>query len=111
MALGLSTLVLGVRSALVEPPAPTPWWVAQCLIGALQVVLGWLVLRRSRAGWAFALSLNGTAFVAALFGAPVIRDRAGVHLAVALIPCVLHGAVSIMLALEHDAFVGKRDAD
>jgi hypothetical protein len=78
---------------------PVPFQVAVLLAGGLQVLLCGLTLRRNRAAWAFALSLNGTLAAIFLFGAPQLRDGFDVSMIVGMLPTVGFGVISTLLAM------------
>src|SRR5687767_15146292 len=75
MVFGLGLFGLGVGGKFLSDPLPTPLVLALCLGGALEVVLCWRTLVRSRVAWSFATSLSGTVALICLFGAPKIRDE------------------------------------
>jgi hypothetical protein len=76
-----------------------PFQLAVLLAGALQVLLCGLTLRRNRAAWAFALSLNGTLAAICLFGAPQLRDAFDVSMMVGMLPTVGFGVITTLLAM------------
>lgn len=76
-----------------------PFQVAVLLAGVLELLLGWKTLRRSRAAWAFALSLNGTLAAIFLFGAPQLRDAFGVSMIVGMLPAIGCSVVTTLLAM------------
>lgn len=78
--------------------------VALMIFGVVETVVSYFSLRRLRAAWAFALSVNGTAFVSTLFGAPKIRDAAEISIGGALVPCVVFGVLALLHALSADEF-------
>jgi hypothetical protein len=104
MALGVCLLSFGVYTFVRAEPTPAPFSLALVLGGALGVVLGWLSLRGNRPAWAFALSLNGTAFVMFLFGVARVRDGTGLHLALAMVPALAYGFTTLMMALGSDEY-------
>lgn len=78
--------------------------VALVIFGIMEGLVGFYTLRRVRVAWAFALSMNATAFVVTLFGAPKIRDAAEIASAAAAVPCLVFGVLTLLLALSSDDF-------
>jgi hypothetical protein len=78
--------------------------LALIVIGLSECAASFYTLQRMRVAWSFALSLNGTAFVVFLFSAPRIRDAAEVSIAVALVPCLIFGALVLMHSLHSEEF-------
>lgn len=78
---------------------PAPFQIAVLLSGVLECVLGVATVRRSRAAWAFALSLNGTLAAIFLFGAPKLRDAFEVSMLIGMLPTVGFAAITALLAL------------
>jgi hypothetical protein len=102
--LGLGLLAAGISGfARAHPPA-LALTVALIITGAVDLALGWFLLRRSRLAWAFAASLNGTNALVFLFGSFKLRDVIGIPLAVAGVPFVLFGAVAVLLAVTWDEY-------
>lgn len=83
---------------------PLPFRLSLLIGGVLQTILCLKTLRRSRAAWAFALSLNGTLGVVFLFGAPQLRDAFGMSLIGGLVPAVAFGVVTMLLATATEDF-------
>ena len=83
---------------------PLPFQVSLLIGGVLQAILCLTTLRRSRAAWAFALSLNGTLGVVFLFGAPKLRDAFDMSLFVGLVPAVAFGVITMLLATATEDF-------
>jgi len=81
-----------------------PYSVALVIIGMLEMLLSYYVIKVRRASWAFLTSLNGTLFVVALFGAARLRDSLDVHMGLALLPCLTFGAVCLLAAFAHEEF-------
>jgi hypothetical protein len=81
---------------------PVPFQLAVLLAGALEVLLAVVTLRRSRAAWAFALSLNGTMAVLFLFGAPQLRDAFGISMIVGMLPTVGFAVITTLLAMSSE---------
>lgn len=96
---GLGGYLLATGSDL-----PGALQVSLVLIGVIQVVCGWQAIKRSRAAWAFALSINGTAFIVFLFGAPKLRDAAEISIGLALLPAIIFAMVTTLYALDSDEF-------
>jgi hypothetical protein len=78
---------------------PVAFQLAVLLAGGLELLLSWKTLRRSRAAWAFALSLNGTLSAVFLFGAPQLRDAYDISMIVGMLPAVGFGVVTTLLAM------------
>ena len=102
--LGLVLIFRGVELLLPPREARMPYSITLVIIGALQMMLSYYVLKANRASWAFLTSLNGTLFVVALFGAPKIRDELQVDMALALLPCLLFGVVTLLAAFAAQDF-------
>jgi hypothetical protein len=100
-ALGPALAACGVWTAL-GAAAPLPFSVALLVVGGLEALLAWLLLRRSRSAWAFMASLNGTVFVVTLFGAPKLRDVFELSLGLALLPALVFGTLTLLLALASE---------
>lgn len=83
---------------------PLPFPVSLLAGGVLQAILCIATVRRSRAAWAFALSLNGTLGVVFLFGAPKLRDAFDMSLIAGLVPAVAFGVITMLLATATDDF-------
>jgi hypothetical protein len=99
-ALVFGVLIFGFGLwVLVGEKTTYPLAVALVITGFLQSVTGFYVLRRVRAAWAFASSLNGTAFVVLLFGAPRLREAADIAMGVALLPALAFGVLTLLYAL------------
>jgi len=101
---GVVLLARGTQQLATRASTPMPLSFALVTIGALELILSWLVLQRSRAAWSFLTSLNGTMFVVALFGAPKLRDSLEIPITAALIPCLIFGTVCLLASLGHDDF-------
>jgi hypothetical protein len=99
-ALGFGVLIFGFGLWVLAGAKTTyPLAVALVIVGFLQSVTGFYVLRRVRAAWAFASSLNGTGFVVLLFGAPRFREAADIAMGVALLPALAFGVLTLLYAL------------
>lgn len=103
MAIGVAmfAVALGLffRGALTNPLR-----VALMLVGVAEVAVGYLALFRSRVGWSFALSINGTASVIFLFGAPKVRDAFSIDLGAALVPSFLLIVATTLVAAAHHEY-------
>ncbi|HWN69549.1 MAG TPA: hypothetical protein VNM90_18030 [Haliangium sp.] len=99
---GLVLAGFALRMLFGGSDKPMPFQLAVLLAGALQVFLCGLTLRRSRAAWAFALSLNGTLAAIFLFGAPQLRDAYGVSMIVGMLPTVGFGVITTLLAMSSE---------
>lgn len=103
----LSALVLtgyGLYLFIVGTDMPMPFPVSLLFGGVLQAILCLKTLRRSRAAWAFALSLNGTLGAVFLFGAPQLRDAFDMSLIVGLVPALAFGVITMLLATATEDF-------
>ena len=78
--------------------------ISLIVMGIAEFATSFYTLKRLRVAWSFALSINGTAFIVFLFTAPRIRDTAEVSIGLALIPCLIFGAMVLMHALHTDDF-------
>lgn len=103
MGAGFAFFGLGLY-LLVGGLASMPFSFAFLVGGFVEVVTGWFTLRRVRAAWAFACSLNGTAAIVFLFGAPKIRDAIDVSIGLALLPAFLLGIITLLCGLTSDDF-------
>lgn len=101
---GLGLAVLGGKLLLEGSQLPGALQVGLILIGGVQLCCAYYALRGARAAWSFALSLNGTAFVVFLFGAPKLRDAAEVPIGAALAPALIFATISTLYALSSDDF-------
>jgi hypothetical protein len=102
LGFGLALLVLGIYVGFRPHPLPLPLVLALSVAGLALVPLSWLTLARSRAAWAFAVSLSGTSALVFLFTAPKIRDAMSVPIGIALVPCVVGAVVVTLLAMGAD---------
>jgi hypothetical protein len=102
MVFGVGLLVLGVLGFARSEPLPTPLVVALVIAGALEAVLCWQTLHRSRTAWSFAVALSGTAAMVCILGAPKIASAMGAALPIALIPAVIAVVVTIALTMAAD---------
>jgi hypothetical protein len=100
---GVGMVVLGANM-LGAGDLPLPLSIAVVACGGLELGLGYLALRRRRAGWSFFLSLNGTLAVATFFGAPKIRDVAEISLGLAIAPCAVFATMLLLAAFDHDQY-------
>lgn len=83
---------------------PTAMNVALIVLALVEGATGFFTLKGKRVAWAFALSVNGTCSVVLLFAAPRIRDAADVSILVALLPCLVFGALVFLQALRPEEF-------
>ena len=102
--IGVLLVFHGGQGIMGDGTIPLPYSVAVVCVGVAEAVLSFWVLGRSRPAWAFLVSLNGTMAVATLFGGPRIRDTFEVHFVVALLPCLVFAAVTILASLGSDDF-------
>ena len=89
---------------LAKGGTPIPLGIAVLCVGAIEAASAFYTIKRVRVAWAFSMSINGTAFVVFLFTSARIRDAAGAHLAVALIPCLVFLAIVLLQALHSEEF-------
>jgi hypothetical protein len=99
MVVGVAMGLLGLWMLVRDPAPPIPLSIAFLVVAAVEIATGLFTLKVVRIAWAFGSSLNGTAAVVFLFGAPKVRDALQVHIALALIPCLVFGAITVLLAL------------
>ena len=92
----------GLSMLFGDSDKPVPFQLAVLLGGAIQLLVCSLTLRRSRAAWAFALSLNGTLAVLFLFGAPQLRDAFGVSMIIGMLPTVGFAVITTLLAMSSE---------
>ena len=100
---GVALFGFGLYLAFVSA-MPGVLGVAVMIAGFLDALVGWYTLKRVRVAWAFACSLNGTAFIVFLFGAPKVRDAAEIPIGGALLPAFLFGVLTLLLALGSEEF-------
>ena len=100
---GLGLVACGVYFMLAASTSLT-LNISLIVMGIAEFATSFYTLKRLRVAWSFALSINGTAFVVFLFTAPRIRDTAEVSIGVALIPCLIFGAMVLMHSLHTDDF-------
>jgi hypothetical protein len=101
---GVALGLLGGYLLATGSDLPGALSVSLVLIGVAQVVCALHAIRRVRVAWSFGLSINGTAFVIFLFGAPKLRDAAEVSIALALVPAVLFAVITTLFALSADDY-------
>jgi hypothetical protein len=104
MLCGAGLIVLAVRIWIGDNAMPPALPVGLGIVGVAQIACARFALRRVRAAWAFALSINATAFLIFLFGAPKLRDAAEVSIALALLPAVVFAAITTLYALSADEY-------
>jgi hypothetical protein len=92
----------GLRMLFGDSDKPIAFQLAVFLAGGLEVLLAVLTVRRSRAAWAFALSLNGTLAAIFLFGAPQLRDAFGISMIVGMLPTVGFAVITTLLAMSSE---------
>jgi hypothetical protein len=73
--------------------------VVHLAVGPLALWLTWKAYRRSRAGWAFLVSMQSVLTIYYLFGAPTFTKLLGVSIPVAMIPAALYAAAATALIL------------
>jgi cell shape-determining protein MreD len=67
-------------------------------VAALMLWLAWKAWNRSRAAWAFLISINAVLVVHFIFGAPTFVKVLGVSLPLAMFPAFLFAVATIALA-------------
>jgi hypothetical protein len=102
---GVVSLVASVAAMSVG--LPILMTAALAGTGAMFLVMGWHSLHRSRSAWAFLFSLTLITAVAGVFGAPKLRDTAGVSLWTAMMVPGLLACVAVALGLCRDQFRGS----
>jgi len=85
---------------LADATTPIPLDLAFLISGFLDIVLCYFALRRSRAAWAFALSLNGTGFLVLLFRALQLGGKITLLDIGAGLLCVAFLAATALLSLS-----------
>jgi len=98
MLAGVALFGYGLWGLFQLDGPPRPLATALIAAGAVEWLCCLLAVRRNRAAWSFALSLNGVAAVVFLFGAPKVRDGFSTSLGVALIPAIVFIAVTVLFA-------------
>ncbi len=101
---GVGFVVLGAWLLIDGSELPLALMAGLILIGGVQICCAYYSLRRVRAAWAFALSVNGTAFVIFLFGAPKLRDAASIPIAAALVPAIAFALITTLYALSAEEY-------
>ncbi|HUH05889.1 MAG TPA: hypothetical protein VML75_28060 [Kofleriaceae bacterium] len=101
---GLLVFGYGVMSFMDVSPPPLPKSVAMVVLGFLEMVLCFYAMRRVRVAWSFALSLNATAAVIFLFGAPKVRDAFAIDMVLSLVPTLVFIAITALLAVAAEEY-------
>ena len=98
-ALGVLSLVAAYFSWKnhIQPTLGVSLIIAGVLLPALTYLSA---MKRSRAAWAFLISLCGVLGVMTLFGAPKVRTLVGVNMGVALIIPVLFACATFFLTTQ-----------
>ena len=104
MLAGVCLFGYGLWGLFAPEPLPAPLGVALILSGAIEWLCCFLAVRRNRAGWSFALALNGVGAAIFLFGAPKVRDGFDTNLAVGLIPFVAFLTITILFGMSSRDF-------
>lgn len=104
MGVGLAMVLGGAWMLLGGSESPIPMGVAFAVAGGLELATSWFSLRAARVAWSFACSLNATAFVVFLFGTPKLRDALDIPIALALVPCLVFGAIATLYILASDEY-------
>ncbi len=98
MLLGLAFLGWSVYGVFGTPRPPAVLSIVMISAALIDILLCWGALRRSRGGWAFACSLNGSMAVVYLFGIPHVRDGLSVHVSIAVVPFLAFAMATALLA-------------
>ncbi|MGE0870522.1 MAG: hypothetical protein AB7P03_18300 [Kofleriaceae bacterium] len=94
---GVAALVASIAGSVHG--IPKLLGVSLAILGGLFLVLTWASMRhKSRAAWAFLVSLSLMTAVSGLFGAPKLRTEAGIPLAAALLVPAIMVCTTIVLA-------------
>jgi hypothetical protein len=104
MLAGLCLSGYGLFGLVAIPDFSGPLAVSLLVGGALDWLFCFLAVRRSRLGWAYAVSFNGVGFAVFLFGAPKVRDGLNTNLAIGLLPAVAFLTVTLLFALSAHEF-------
>lgn len=104
MSVGLAMVLGAAWMLLGGNDSPVPMAIAFVVAGGLELTTSWFSLRAVRVAWSFACSLNATAFVVFLFGTPKLRDALDIPIAVAMVPCLVFGAIATLYILASDEY-------
>lgn len=108
MLAGVCLFGYGVWSMFQPEPPPAPFSVSMALAGAVEWLVCFMAVRRSRAAWSFALALNGTGCAVFLFGAPKVRDGLETSLAIGLAPAVIFLVITILFGMASNEYGSDR---
>ena len=99
---GLGALVAGFEAIMHQLPGALAGALVVC--GVVMPLLAFYSWRGNRAAWAFLTTMCGVLALCMLFGAPKVRSKVEIDLAIALlIPLVLTVA-TITLASQHRSY-------
>jgi hypothetical protein len=82
----------------VATKTPGPLGIAFAVAGFGEAVCSYYTVRSSRLAWAFLCAQNGLFAVVFLLAAPKIESEAGVSVWVALIPCAVFSALTLVFS-------------
>jgi hypothetical protein len=99
-----TVMALGGVYMLVSSSTPITLDIALICAGAMEFAASFYTLKRIRVAWAFAISINGTAFVVFLFTSARLRDATDAHIAVALLPAIIFAALVVLQTLHNEEF-------
>lgn len=97
-------MVAGGAYLLLKGNTPTTLGIAVICVGMMEAAASYYTVRCFRVAWAFAMSINGTAFVVFLFSSARIRDAVGTNIILALVPCLVFGFIVLLHALHSEEF-------
>jgi len=83
---------------------PMPQGIALVVAGLINWSSCFFALKRVRLAWAFALSLNGTAVLVFIFGAPKVRNAWHTTTVVGYLPAIIFLAITILLATSSEEY-------
>jgi hypothetical protein len=111
LALALVYLI-GAFQAARHDGVTAALWVSLLIVGVMLPVLAYLSLyQRSRAAWAFLVSICGVFAVVTFFGAPKVRDALHIGLGITmLLPALNVLATSLLVTLRGDYVDRMADA-
>jgi hypothetical protein len=89
---------------MVAKGTPMALDIAVSVVGLMEAAACYYTIRRYRVAWSFAISINATAAVVFLFSSARIRDAAGVHIVLALVPCLIFGLIVVLQAMHSEEF-------
>lgn len=87
-----------------ESTMPLPQAIALVVAGLIDWSSCFFALKRVRLAWAFALSLNGTAVLVFIFGAPKVRDAWHTNMGVGYLPAIIFLSITVLLAISSEEY-------